>query len=587
MSDGSIGSTPPIPPPPSHAVSSHAKIISLPPDMPLDVVVKGDVMAAEQGRLAIKTEQGVIIVETDIPVPVGKEIKLSIQSSSLIAKLILDTRQPLSPMPVSPQITPPSVATADPVRIHQPIPQADFSPISMQLATLPPVSADALPILLKAMLGLSPAVTLSPAIMEGLEKFQLLTSLLSQANLMPDRMLQPSMLAAKNEPSLSSIIQSMKIFVQDTDVDVKNLIQIKIILPGQKVSPDILVQLRQQLSTLIPSPSMPFGAAQSNPTQSSAVPAGKPLLTLPVIGLVVGSVPVPGSAPASPLTTLLMAIPSGESTQSMIGILPRKTEVGNALLPGTVVVATFQPQTQKNLSLPALLAFTPAAIPLTALPLHSMLGDTWPVVEDMWQQALAMKTVHPEMLATLQQTLPTPVPAHLPPALLFLFAALKHHVPWIGDKTLEQLPQITKETLIAQLSKDMDILRARSDDSLPGDAWRPLPMPLQVGDQLLRLQWFYRHPAEDQSSSGQNDEAGEGKRQKTRFLLNVPKTGLGDLQIDGLFHERNLEIILRTERQVTSMTEAAIRKRYHAVLETTGMNGMLHFQSGRDNYVRA
>jgi hypothetical protein len=267
-------------------------------------------------------------------------------------------------------------------------------------------------------------------------------------------------------------------------------------------------------------------------------------------------------------------------------LAPEHEEAHAPLLPGSLIVAALKPQVERTTSFAVLPQELAPLIIENFAPLHPSLGDNWPALDDLWQQIQSQTGSQQIIQNPVQQIIPSPTTQQLPPTMLFFMSILKNDFTgqWISEKHLAGIEKLDKAALIKTLSQDLQAIKSRMEEAAPSDAWRPLPLPLQVGDQLVRLQWFYRHPEDNYERSSREEETTDKKR-KTRFLLNVPKTMLGDLQIDGLVQEKNLDLILRTENVLPSHMETAIRGRYTSALETTGMIGAINFQAGRAHYV--
>ena len=569
MNDGIV--IPPAPPPSSKApaVFETAKVLSLPLDLAAGKIITGEVVSNDQHTLTIKTAQGLIVLEANIKAQQGEKISLRLQNitqqntQKIIADILSVVGDKTAPAAA------PSPAT-DPVLIHDAKPVTEFAPLQAKLVSLSEtLTADTLQLVIKSLLKLPIGTALPPVLQEGLVKFQQLTTLFGQANLLPAQALLPATAQANGQHDLLAALQQFinppkgenpAILAQPG----QSFLQLQNVLPGQSILPDILLQVRQQLMTLL---------------QPAANTGQAPLYTMPALGLVLGLLPQTVSELKN-ASLVFMATPQG---QQLIGLLSAATEQ-HAALPGTVTITAFAPQLEQVLSLPLLPSALENSAPLR--PLNIALGDSWPALEEIFTQALAQQNSQPELLNALRQILPTPNAQQMPPALLFFMAVLKHHMPeqWLGNGTIKAVEKLGKTALIQQLNSDLNLLQTRLDDKAPGDHWQPLPVPLQVGDQLLRLQFFYRHP--EQYHAAQNEQEHKKKQRKTRFVLNVPKTQVGDIQIDGLVQDKDLEMILRTELNVTSQMEGAIRSRYQHVLETTGMSGGINFQSGLQHFVR-
>src|SRR5690606_10470765 len=214
--------------------------------------------------------------------------------------------------------------------------------------------------------------------------------------------------------------------------------------------------------------------------------------------------------------------------------------------------------------------------------LNPSFGVSWPALEQLFEEVLFNHAAPAESAALMRQTIPAPVAQQLPAAALLFLSILRPGKPgqWLGEALQAKGISADKMALINQLSRDMQAIKNALTDPVPMDSWRPLPMPLQVGDHVVRLQWFYRHQ-DDETDDPDTKPIGR----KTRFVLDVPKTRLGDIQIDGLVQIKKLDVILRTESGMPSYMEKAIRERYNGALDLNGFSGGIHFQAGKHHYV--
>lgn len=653
MNDGKI-SLPPsvIPRALTGDLSSAVKILSMPPNMPTGQNVQGEVVSHDKNVIVLKTDHGLVAMESKqshlAAVQTGDVIQLRLhQSAQLKAQNIQNAMaveilsingKTLAQEMKSPQSgvvqgagqsigqnaaaetnkAPPHQVTTDRVALSPQNIFEIYSALRAQLLGLPQnLDQDALVMVMKTLLRLPLQDPLPPSLQEGFDKFTQLTSLLQQANLLPEQQLRsPHQTGTIPEGLLTALQNLLQVKGDDARHPLlqqmpQQFIQLQTILPGQHLSPNILVDIRNQLLTILAQiNAQPLAlqmqtaqTQQGDATSSQSASATTQFYTMPAIGIVMGMAPnlstqpsMAGSAAAllqgsnlvlmmTPDGQNLMGVLSAAQTAQMVGQAGQNiSQDGQALLPGTVFVVAFQPQTDKALSIPFLPLQILGGEAMALQSLHLSLGDAWPALDDLWQAALAQQGSMPEIMAALRQTIPSPQAQQFPPALLFFLSVVKNGF-FENWGSPDQFKALDKAEIVRQLMGDMRMMQTRLADDGNPESWKPLPVPLQMGDQLLRLQFFYRHPDHEFADlhDGQND--GE-KNKKTRFILNVPHTSLGDVQIDGLVQFNDLEMILRTERALPSQAEHDIRSRYQTVLETTGMQGNILFQSGREHYIR-
>jgi hypothetical protein len=97
------------------------------------------------------------------------------------------------------------------------------------------------------------------------------------------------------------------------------------------------------------------------------------------------------------------------------------------------------------------------------------------------------------------------------------------------------------------------------------------------GDQVRQLRLFLRHGQQD----GDGDGDGEDE-EKTRFIVEVELSRLGDLQLDGLVREKRLDLILRSRVPLPEFMRRDIMQIFHDANEITGYRGSIGFQSSID-----
>lgn len=565
------------------------KLLELPAALQKQNVISGEVVANKDGKISLKTPQGLVVFEANVNVVIGQKINLKLQvvmqnaQQNLLVEVTTLTGQPIKPsLP-----TPAQPITAQPLPAQTPTPNVQLSDTVQNMPALPAdpfaeypllqtktvqlpktLSPEALKILLNEILNFPPQNPLPPTLQEGLEKIRQIMPLLSQFGTLPAM--------PQNDVSEQNIILSLMQLVKTvpTTADkgqinlaswpIENISLLQTILPGESLTKDTLVGLLNQLQNA------------SNTAQEK--------LTTPLTALVLGQKSVP-SLPIAATPTLLLAF-TPDMQQAMMFVTAMQKSSEAHMLPGSVLLMNM-PSTSLagNTTLPLTALLNSAAMPAVT-PLHPGIGDTWPALQELWTDVLAQQAILPDVAASLKQTLPTPVAQQMPAAALFFLAALRQGMPsaWFGEGAIDKLQHAEKLALISQLGRDMQSIQNAMDG--PTDVWRPIPMPLQIGTELVRMQWFYRHQYEDLPSNHSSEEEEESKkRRKTRFILNVPQTRVGDLQLDGLMHEKNLDMILRTENTISSVMENAIRERYHQALETSGIVGGISFQAGRQQYV--
>jgi hypothetical protein len=320
----------------------------------------------------------------------------------------------------------------------------------------------------------------------------------------------------------------------------------------------------------------------------------------PVMMVVLSSQLLPASVSPSPTLATSVQTPMTQITgfaltpqgQQLVLTMTAPESMAKNLLPGTIMTTAVPTDViETNLVQMKSGEVQTTRPPVQTMPFHPALGETWESLETLWHELRSGTMPMAQDLAPmLRQAIPSANPQQFTPALLFFMALIKHNfdVPWSNEKIATTHPLAKKSGLLAQIAGDLQAVRnAMTSDTGSVDSWRPLPLPFQMGEQLLRLQCFYRHHYdESDSKEDDRDEEARRKKRKTRFIMDVPQTRLGNVQIDGLVQPRQLDVILRTEASLDMHQRAAIGQRFQGALEINGFFGELSFQIGTENYVR-
>jgi hypothetical protein len=145
---------------------------------------------------------------------------------------------------------------------------------------------------------------------------------------------------------------------------------------------------------------------------------------------------------------------------------------------------------------------------------------------------------------------------------------------------LQTLRQAGKSNLIDRLTSDFGKIAAQSRETVAED-WRALSMPLRYDESISQLQFFVRQQHDDKG--GGKDDA--GPRPVTRFILNLRLSRLGDMQLDGLLHQRRLDLILRSAAALSFPMRQDLMQGFQRGLGQAGMAGGISFQTKAEHWV--
>lgn len=629
------------------AAPTRLTLLSVPPELQNQKQINGEVIKIEGRQVTMKTAEGAVTFETDAALQIGQKVVLKLQNAAaqitlqnMAQILIVNDRGEAKAAPVRATVPPvsPPLLPENAVSVSQ-LAQAVGDEAALQPQQALPsrlvllaqnLSTKGNEILLKQLLNLSPQQPLPPPLLEALSKIQELNATLKPAQIAQNiSTASQNIVAAADEPAFVEQILGL---MRSTDTpspspqSTARQTQPQLVQMPPNATPQLLISLppgtpltadavQQILQGLQPSP-IQSASTQSTPTQSVQAQLQKPLLMLMVMPQIsqqsateAGMMQAPmiqtspsSSSSTAPMTALL-TMPDG---QQGIGFVSMPQASLKSVLPGTVLVMALPHAQAEHVAQAQPLVPAPSA-PLTmpstpAQPLHPAIGTQWEALQQLWRDVQTggawplpdhMAVLGGDMMGLLRQSLPNAAqPQQFTPAVLLFMALMKNNftVPWAGaglsPEILAALPS-EKAALLSQLSRDMSAIQNALNDPNIGENWRPIPMPLQMGDQLVRMQWFVRHHYDDQPTGGRDEpEQDTRKRRKTRFLLDVPQTKVGDIQIDGLVQPKQLDVILRTESELNVHQRAAIGQRFQGALDINGFAGGLSFQTGTQNYVR-
>jgi hypothetical protein len=170
-------------------------------------------------------------------------------------------------------------------------------------------------------------------------------------------------------------------------------------------------------------------------------------------------------------------------------------------------------------------------------------------------------------------------PQQLGPALLFFVAALRGNdfSAWAGDRALDILRRAGKGDLISRLTSDFTSLSRAASEPLPND-WRGMMLPFAGQGELQNIAVYYKQ--EDTK-----DETGDPGKQ-TRFIFDLDLNRMGPVQLDGLFKRGRLDLVVRTETDLSDTMRQTMRQNYADVLRYEGLSGELSFHGDSTGFVK-
>ncbi|PCJ58759.1 MAG: hypothetical protein COA65_07315 [Rhodospirillaceae bacterium] len=311
-------------------------------------------------------------------------------------------------------------------------------------------------------------------------------------------------------------------------------------------------------ATLVPhAPAAPIAATGGHiPLRiamlSLQVPEGTPSTTMPTIPLT--TTPAGGAVLAG--NVIGMNRQGGPVLQTSLGQL---TLLIRADLPtGTAI--TFE-----LLDPPSPRAAKPELTARTALQLSAEWASLKAALEILGK-------TDPAIQATLiNATLPTAGKDMVAKLFHFFSALSKGDIrDWLGERTLRSIESAGKGALAQKLSDEfiqLSRLALRGDDE-----WRTILFPILHESEMRQAKLFLRH----HESGDEDADAGEAG---TRIIVEVSLSHLGELQLDGLYHARRFDVILRTLNALPVFMTTEIRSIFENCCKISGLKGDILFRT--------
>lgn len=202
----------------------------------------------------------------------------------------------------------------------------------------------------------------------------------------------------------------------------------------------------------------------------------------------------------------------------------------------------------------------------------------WPLLQDVQQAVAQLSASSAQVISNIT---PSPAnPAQFTPAALFFLSAVRSGDigGWLGEKTMEILRNNGRSNLLSRLTSESGLLSRLAAEPLSQE-WRALPLPLMWDNEMQKVTLFYRR--EDGGA-----DAEENGHKQTRFIFDLNLSQMGPVQVDGLFREKRLDVILRTEQRFSEHMHMDMRQTYADALRQTEVTGELSFQNNPEQWVK-
>lgn len=371
----------------------------------------------------------------------------------------------------------------------------------------------------------------------------------------------------------------------------------------------LLQSLKASLHNLLQPPNLnPQTGQTAMPLPANTVTATS--ITLLPTSPATTQIVIPDLPQTAPLIAKIMAITSPTGQTMYATPEPVVTQTENTIVPQTpsqnvtVTVTSLTPQNQPVIPLPLningavqnfVIQTPPATLPVgaqvTLMPMaqQTMTGtaipsivpqawrgflpfmqasSTWPAMDDLFQTFFQAT---PQAAQILGRAIPSPANAQsLGPAIMLFAAAARagELQSWIGDKKLEMIHKLGKDSLVSRLSSETASLSNNND--LPATEWKSLPIPMLWQNEISKVMFHVRQ--EPQEGSKQDKDG------NTRFILDLSLPRMGEVQLDGIVNGKRLDLIVRTQMPVSYPMQEAMKIAYAGALDGSDVFGELSFQ---------
>jgi hypothetical protein len=140
---------------------------------------------------------------------------------------------------------------------------------------------------------------------------------------------------------------------------------------------------------------------------------------------------------------------------------------------------------------------------------------------------------------------------------------------WLGDTATRALEQ-ARGGIGATLREEFGTMQRASEPNESG--WRAFFIPFMDDGQLNQVRLFL-HQENNKGEDGDRDGS-----DRTRFVVDLSLSRLGDLQIDGSVQPEAVDLLLRTRDALPETMRQEIRDIFQNTLARTGIKGQLAFR---------
>ena len=583
-------------------------------DLALGAFLTGTVLdRGANGLTLLQTSNGVLGLKTTVPLPLGSTVTLQIQTAGAqlqaIVLSITPQAQGASPAPAqsggAPAAQPnvaasgapvpapaanaaqqpaaPSTITATvigppggPVPAGSPQPATSSTPATIsQTATATPQAAATPP---TALAPQAPAVVASSPTQQSPTPGNAQSGPLPAATPAPSAPIpQPGTVSAEVQPPAATTLPAAAQAAYQRQLNA-------VPAPPLPAAPPPAPTSSPQAATT-PPPALPQGAAGAPPLLPEVVPTPLPTGTQVQVRLL----PTLGNQPVLPQAQDAHAEATSAVTRQAAAASAAQP---NAMIMATVVARTPAGQVILDSAVGRLLAPLPrdseATAPGARLFLEliggieralapqrpsgaatglAALARNWSTLKDAMRQ-LQDAPGQQDAAAALDRAVPKPGPKLAQQMLSYLETAQNGVKAWLGDSVARALTTLGGQRLVEQLERDLrEMQNARHNTE--GD-WRMTLVPLLDGRELRQIRFFERR---------RKQEAKRKKDESARFVVECEHSEHGAIQLDGLMHEKKLDLIVRSHEPLPAAMEHDILVLFGETCMGLDLAGQLFFQA--------
>lgn len=290
--------------------------------------------------------------------------------------------------------------------------------------------------------------------------------------------------------------------------------------------------------------------------------------------------------PAQPLQ--LSAAPADVST-AIARPVPAATATPNPVIAATVVARTPAGQVVLDSAVGRLLAPLPRDVETSApgarLLLELIMGErptasrpapsglaalarNWSTLKDAMRQLQDAPGQH-DAAAALDRALPKAGPRLAQQMLSYLENAQNGVKAWLGEPVARVLGQFGGQRMVEQLDRDLREMQLARHGT-EGE-WRMTLVPLLDNGQLRQIRFFERRRKQEEEK--------RKKEEPARFVVECETSEHGAIQLDGLMHEKRIDLIVRSHAPLPTDMEHDIVVLFGETCNGLELTGQVFFQA--------